>query len=236
MKKLAIALIIIGILIAAYPLMERAYTTYWQNKIYAQINEDVNEQSVEEYEELEGVFDSDINIGEEKQNDESSGIDDGYATIEEEKAQEAFEKNEAAVTNHLERNMGQIIGSLAISKIDLQIPILYGATDENMKKGAGQIVGTSNLDSIGNVALAAHRSYTYGRFFNRLDELEVGDIITIEKGNEIYEYKVYTKKVVEPTDVSVLNKNDTHKILTLITCTPIKVATHRLIIHAEQIN
>jgi sortase A len=235
MKRLTIALIIIGILIAAYPLMERAYTSYWQNKIYAQIDENANEQSVEAYQELQDVFESDINIANDEQT-YSSSIDDGYATIEEEKAAITDEKNKDVVINYLDRDVGDIIGNLTIDKIDLEIPVLYGATDANMKKGAGQIIGTSPVGTVGNVALAAHRSYTYGRFFNRLDEINVGDIIRIEKNNKTYEYKVYTKKVVEPTDVSVLNKNDTHKVLTLITCTPIKVATHRLIIHAEQIN
>jgi sortase A len=68
--------------------------------------------------------------------------------------------------------------------------------------------------------------------FNRLDELEVGDGIVVETADGSFEYTVFKKHVVEPDDLSVLNKNDRDRVLTLITCTPLYTATHRLVIHA----
>ncbi len=61
----------------------------------------------------------------------------------------------------------------------------------------------------------------------------IGDRVTVEFNKKTYTYEVYEKLVVLPEDTSVLNRNDTDKILTLITCTPIRVATHRLILHAK---
>ncbi|WP_336245847.1 class D sortase [Paenibacillus apiarius] len=72
-----------------------------------------------------------------------------------------------------------------------------------------------------------------GRHFNRLDELEAGDEIKIETTNNTYVYKVNTKFVVEPEDLSVLDQNKDDKELTLITCEPMDNPTHRLIIKAE---
>ena len=81
--------------------------------------------------------------------------------------------------------------------------------------------------------MAAHRSHTFGRFFNRLDEVGLGDEIIIISNGEEYKYKVFNKVVVEPTDLSVLQRNNKDRIVTLITCTPIKTATHRLIIQGK---
>ena len=86
---------------------------------------------------------------------------------------------------------------------------------------------------IGNAAIAAHRSRTFGRFFNRLDEVKIGDEIVIKDKNTTYTYTVFDKKIVRRCYVSVLDGNGKDKILTLITCDPVDVATHRLIIHAK---
>ncbi|QUH25707.1 sortase [Serpentinicella alkaliphila] len=69
--------------------------------------------------------------------------------------------------------------------------------------------------------------------FNRLEELEAGDKIVITTKGEKHEYTIYLKKFVEPTDLSVLNRNSKDRILSLITCDPINNPTHRIIIHAK---
>lgn len=71
-------------------------------------------------------------------------------------------------------------------------------------------------------------------FFNRLNEIEVGDIIEVVANNKTFKYTVYETLIVEPTDISVLYRNDEDKVLTLVTCEPVKNPTHRLIVHALQ--
>ncbi|MNC63655.1 Sortase family protein [compost metagenome] len=102
-----------------------------------------------------------------------------------------------------------------------------------MKHAAAHMKETAALGEVGNAAIAAHRSRTTGRLFNRLGEVEIGDIISIQTSTEKYQYVVYDISIVEPTDVSVLNGNKTDSILTLITCDPLVNPTHRLIIHAK---
>lgn len=133
-----------------------------------------------------------------------------------------------------EDQSNQPIGALSIEKIDLTIPILDGADQRNLKVAAGKLEGTDGLEAkTGNTAIAAHRSYTYGKQFNRLDEVEVGDEIIVHSTNNKKTYTVYNKVVVEPTDVSVLESKADEKIITLITCEPIRKATHRLIVQAR---
>lgn len=128
---------------------------------------------------------------------------------------------------------GKIIGIIQIDRIDLKLPVLEGATKTNMKHAAAHMKETAPLGAVGNAAIAAHRSRTAGRLFNRLDEVKIGDTVSINTSTEEYQYEVYDISIVEPTDVSVLNGNDTDRILTLITCDPLINPTHRLIIHAK---
>lgn len=121
------------------------------------------------------------------------------------------------------------IGIMKIPKIDLKVAVAEGIDDETLKYAVGHFVGTAMPGEKGNFSVAGHRSYTYSEYFNRLDELNLGDDIIIKTKNGEFTYKVYEKKVVEPTEVSVLDKTKDATI-TLVTCTPIRVATHRLIV------
>jgi sortase A len=125
-----------------------------------------------------------------------------------------------------------ILGKLIISRIDLAIPILEGASQENLKVGAGHLMGTSPIGETGNAAIAAHRSYTYGKQFNRLPEVALGDRIHIETTQKKLTYTITEKTLVKPTDRSVLLDNKNEAMITLITCHPMKNPTHRLIVKA----
>lgn len=124
------------------------------------------------------------------------------------------------------------VGILIIPKIDLKVAVGEGTDMDTLRYAVGHFKGTAMPGEKGNFALAGHRSYTYGQYFNRLDELTTGDEIFIEtiKGN--YKYRIYNKKVVLPEDMSVLNPTG-DATMTLVTCTPVRVATHRLIISAR---
>lgn len=124
-----------------------------------------------------------------------------------------------------------VIGVLAIDKIELEEAVKEGAESSVISSALGHISGTAMPGMQGNCAIAGHRNYVFGRFFNRLDEVAVGDVITIETLDNTYEYKVYEVLVVEPTEVSVLEDTEAYD-LTLVTCTPLFIGSHRLIIKA----
>lgn len=121
-----------------------------------------------------------------------------------------------------------------IPKIDSVEPVSEGTSKEALANSLGHDTSTVNPGEKGNCVIAGHRNYTFGKFFNRLDEVEIGDMIYVDTHEETYTYKVKEIKVVEPEDVSILD-NTEEEILTLYTCTPIYIATHRLVVIAERV-
>ena len=226
-RSLSIALIVVGILIASYPLMDRGYTWYMQQKVMQEWEEDqvveINptQEASEDFLALQQLF---------QQEAEDPSEEELEEPVE---ATTPVVNTPPATTPKKEL---QSLGVLKIEKISLSLPILDGATDKNLKIGSARVKGTSDVGAIGNIAIAGHRSHTFGRFFNRLGELEIGDVITITTDKEVYKYRIYKRIVVEATDVSVLNRNNKDRILTLITCDPPVKPTHRLIFHAIQYN
>jgi len=124
------------------------------------------------------------------------------------------------------------IGIIRIPKIDLKVAIGEGVDMNTLKYAVGHFPQTAMAGEKGNFCVAGHRSYTFSEYFNRLDEINKGDEIYVKTRTGEYKYIVYEKKVVEPSEYSVLNSTE-DATLTLITCTPIRVATHRLIIKAR---
>ncbi len=127
---------------------------------------------------------------------------------------------------------GNVTAIVAIPKIDLKVAMSEGVDMETLKYAVGHFKGTADPGQTGNCCIAGHRSYTYSQYFNRLDEVKTGDEITIQTKNGTYTYVVYSTMVVEPSQLEVLDPTKDPE-LTLITCTPVRVATHRLIVKAK---
>lgn len=124
------------------------------------------------------------------------------------------------------------VGILIIPKIDLKVVIGEGADLETLKYAVGHFKGTALPGERGNFCVAGHRSYVFGEYFNRLNELKTGDEVIIKTIKGEFKYKVYNTEVVLPSQVEVLNQSK-EATMTLITCTPIHVGTHRLIVKAR---
>lgn len=124
------------------------------------------------------------------------------------------------------------LGTLEIPSIDLNMPLVDGAKDEDIAISAGHMLNTAYPGQIGNSVIVGHRGYSHGRLFNRLDELQKGHKIIVNSGEDTFTYTVYKTKVVLPTDTSVINQTDQTEVLTLITCTPLFSSEYRLVVHA----
>lgn len=129
---------------------------------------------------------------------------------------------------------GSEIGILTIPKIGAKLPVTAGVTEEQLKISEGWVMQTASIGSAGNAVVAGHCSYTWGRHFNRLDELEAGDeILFTKKGGETMRFVVSETLTVEPDDPAVFAAPSAGLAqLTLYTCTPVRTATHRLIVRA----
>ena len=130
---------------------------------------------------------------------------------------------------------GDILYVLRIPCIDSENPVREGVSLGVLADSLGHEPGTAFIGEEGNCVIAGHRNYSFGSFFNRLDEVTVGDEIYVDSATFSLCYTVTDIKVVEPEDLSVLEDTD-EETLTLYTCTPIYLATHRLVITAKREN
>lgn len=112
----------------------------------------------------------------------------------------------------------EVVGVLRIPIIELEQPVLKGATERNLNLSVATVEPTGTPGEKGNFAIAGHNSRTYGRHFNRLEELQKGDELFVDTGTESYTYKVTDSYVVEAEDVWVLGDTIDGAEITLITC------------------
>lgn len=130
------------------------------------------------------------------------------------------------------------IAVIEIPAIKLKAPVVEGTGKQELQAAVGHLTQSGTLGRTGdNVALAGHRSWVYGQFFNRLDELDKDDKILVTSADgQRFVYVVTDKKVVKPTDVEVANPVPGRTLLTLITCHPFHSNKYRLIITAERVD
>ncbi len=120
---------------------------------------------------------------------------------------------------------------IVIPGISLDWPVVEGDSWEELKQGIGHRVGSSNPGERGNLVLAGHND-VYGEPFRDLEKLEVGKDVLVYSGANAFRYVIKAKRVVAPSDLSVLAPSKS-PIITLITCTPYRVDTSRLIVIGE---
>lgn len=120
---------------------------------------------------------------------------------------------------------------IAISAINVDWPIVEGDSWEELKQGIGHRVGSVNPGERGNLILSGHND-VYGEPFRDLEKLEIGKDVLVYAGGTSFRYVVKAKRIVAPTDLSVLEVSK-NPIITLITCTPYRVDTQRLIVIGE---
>ncbi len=126
---------------------------------------------------------------------------------------------------------------IQIPKISVDLPIYHGTSEEVLEKGVGHIQNTS-VPIGGNSThsvLTGHTGLPNAELFTRLDELVVGDIFYIHVLNDILTYKVYEIKVVLPDNIDELRITSGEDLVTLVTCTPYGVNSHRLLVKAKRV-
>ena len=123
---------------------------------------------------------------------------------------------------------------IVIPKINVDAPIIQGVGWEDLKKGVGHLPNSANPGERGNLYLAAHNDI-YGEIFRYLEDLEPGDEYQIYAGEAKYTYIVREKRIIEPTEVSVMLPT-TEPIATLQTCYPYLIDTHRLVVISDLVN
>jgi len=134
-------------------------------------------------------------------------------------------------------DVGETMGYLEIPKINVNLPIYHGTSDQVLQKGVGHIENTSL--PIGGTSthavLTGHRGLPSSVLFRYLNELVVGDVFYIHVLDEIHAYKVRETIIVIPTDIDRIKIVNGEDLVTLITCDPYMLNYNRLLVQGERI-
>lgn len=174
----------------------------------------------------------------------------GNAQVDEKQQQmiDSFEAMQAASPSALETEPKQetnkqvqnndglqnIEGILSIESLDMKAPVRYGADAQTLSNSLGAI---ENMDAPGEMdgsyAIAGHQAYVFGKYFNRLHELEVGTAFTFQTLEKEMNFEVYDIQIVKPHEVDVLDPDPGIAKMSLITCYPEYSNELRLVVQAK---
>lgn len=133
--------------------------------------------------------------------------------------------------------VGGVMAYVDIPKINVYLPVQHGTDADTLERAVGHVVGTSLPvgGSSTHAVLSAHSGMASSKLFSDIDQLAVGDMFYIHVLGEVLAYKVDAIHTVLPTDTSLLQIADGKDLVTLVTCTPFGINTHRLLVRGHRI-
>ena len=202
----SVLFIITGVVLGVIPFIAPVITQQHQNEVISQYKTKISNMTTEEIQEAK----------------------DG-----------AKEYNETGKSNfYTAMDTDTVISFIEIPSIDVYLPIFKGTATHTLERGIGQLEGTSfPIGGKGtHCVLSGHSGLVTQKMFTDLSKMEIGDKFYLNTYDEVLCYKVYKTIVVEPDEVSKLIKFDIdHDYCTLLTCTPIGINTHRLLVMGERV-
>ena len=133
--------------------------------------------------------------------------------------------------------VGGVMAYVDIPKINVYLPVQHGTDADTLERAVGHVVGTSLPvgSSSTHAVLSAHSGMASSKLFSDIDQLAEGDTFYIHVLGEVLAYKVDAIHTVLPTDTSLLQIADGKDYVTLVTCTPFGVNTHRLLVRGQRV-
>ena len=210
-----ILLFFVGGLIMAYPFYVNALNNYLDQKRMSHYV--TKEQTSEKLHQLK----------EANERLKQTGLTPGADPFTESTSQK---KSEAYYQQHL-------IGKINIPKLSLDLSLFDTTTPALLEQGATVLDGTSYpLGGVGTHAvISAHRGLPERELFTNLPKLDKGDIFLIDISNQTLAYEVTAKQVVEPDETSLLTIIPDEDLVTLVTCTPYMINSHRLLVTGKRV-
>lgn len=219
MKKNRIGLLIllIGLILILYPLLSDILFSFNHSTAISKYEDSVSVTTKEEI--LKKKEES------EKYNQELKDSEKGQVKTPDEVTEKGV-----SYLNLL--NQGDVLGYIKIPKIDVNLPIYHGVSNNVLETGIGHMERTSlpNGKTNSHCVLAGHSGLMKSRLFDDIDKLEIGDIFLIKALDETYAYEVDQIKVVEPRETKDIEIVDGKEYVTLLTCVPYGINSHRLLV------
>lgn len=220
-KVLKVILYICGIFCIVYPIYSKFLSFKNQTEIISNYNKEIETMDKE-------ILEDKLKKSEEFNDENASQI----------KVVDPNEINvDDASSSYSFLELGEMVGTINIPKINVNLPIYEGITSTNLTKGVAHMEDTSlpNGDINTHSILAGHTGISQAEIFDNLNELEIDDEFYISFYGNITKYRVIEKRVVLPDDTSSLKIEENRCLVTLVTCTPKTVNTHRLLVTGEKI-
>lgn len=224
-RKIVRIVSVIGFIVCSlallYPVISDAWNRYLSSKTIAQYHETVSGNIK--------AFDDMFNAALE--------YNQSMAQAGRKVVTEAEYDTESAYETLLDPNKDGMMGYIEIPCIDVTEAIYHYSTEEVLAKGVGHIHGSSLPvgGKSSHCVLTGHRGLPTQKFFTDLDKVNIGDRFYLHILDKTLAYKVVDIQTVLPTDVDAIQIEDGKDLVTLVTCTPYGVNTHRLLVTGERI-
>lgn len=129
-----------------------------------------------------------------------------------------------------------VMATVSIPTMDLSLPVYHGTSNEVLSEGVGHLEGSSfPADGTGvHSVLTAHSGLVGKRLFTDLEQMQLGDLFVVETIDGDFTYKVDQILVVEPDELEAIAIEENENYVTLLTCTPYGVNSHRLLVRGCQ--
>lgn len=218
LSKFALPFIfIMGLGLLTYPTISDYWNSFHQSEAIMSYTKSVSKMSTEDYKRI---------LASAKQYNATHGMDWNFS-----------DEDKAAYEKELNFNNDGSMGYIDIPKINVKLTIFHGTDESVLQTSIGHLEGTSlPVGGKGtHSVLSGHRGLPSAKLFSDLDQLREGDTFTIHVLNETLTYEVDQIRVVEPTDLSNLTIDPDQDYVTLVTCTPYGINTHRLLVRGHRI-
>lgn len=217
-------IILVGISVLLYPVVSTQWNNYIQRKV-------IEEYSSEIADEPQDQLNAALQAAREYNASSGDGpiLDPWLARVSEDNQD---------YQRYLEQLSGlQAMSQVSIPSIDSSLPVYHGTTEEVLQKGLGHLYGTSlPVGGEGtHSVITGHTGLTTSTMWDNLVDVKEGDAIYVNTFGEKMKYQVTSTEVVLPHETESLAQQPDKDLITLITCTPYGVNSHRLLVHAERV-
>lgn len=219
-----ISLFTIGLLVFSYPIISDLFSTREHHTVMTEHNKALTEMTKKEKDNERS-----------KAKKYNEGLSEEPILVE-----DPFAEDKAITENdsyYSVLDVGETIGSIEIPRIKVNLPIYHGVSEEVLQQGVGHMSNSSfPVGGEGShTALTAHRGLPSSKLFRDLDKITEKDIFLVKTLDETLAYKVDDVKIVLPENTDWLEMKQDKDYVTLITCDPYMINTHRLLVRGERV-
>lgn len=212
-------MILVGLSVMFYPVVSDMWNTYRNSLLISSHKKDVNDLSKKQ---TEQIWNEAVNYN--KNHKENFIKEDVFTNLK--------KHTKSKYDSYLNISKNGVMGTIVIPKINVEIPIYHGTGEKELQTGVGHMEGTSLPvgGTSSHCVLSAHRGLPSAKLFTDLDKMKKGDLFFLHILDKTLAYKVEDIFTVKPNETDKLSLVEGKDYVTLLTCTPYGVNTHRLLV------